>query len=88
MKLSGRTLSQVLLSCGDVVTLRQILDNLLTDPATIEDFSLRVRKPPLEVRNSAGISALFPKVGGVVDINLVICTTYSWSANVPTHKTK
>ena len=58
MEFTKSTFLQVLLSSGNVVTLRQIRDDLLTDPPAIEQSCLRVGEPPLEVRYHTIVSAL------------------------------
>ena len=62
MELSDRTLLQVLLRAGDVVALRQVLDDLLTQPTSKEGPNLGVGEPPLEVGDDAIVSRLLGKV--------------------------
>lgn len=62
MQLANGALLQVLLCGCDVVALRQIIVNLLADPATGKDSGLRVREAPFEVRYGAGIGALLAQV--------------------------
>jgi hypothetical protein len=47
VELTNCTLLQVLLGTGDVVALRQILDDLLTNPTAGEEACLRVGETPL-----------------------------------------
>jgi hypothetical protein len=74
MKLSDSTLLQVLLGGGDIMTLWQVLDNLFTNPTSIEDFGLRIAESPFEVGHGTLVGCLLTKVGRVVDINLVVGT--------------
>lgn len=62
VKFTNSAFLQVLLCGCDVVALRQIIVDLLTDPATGEDSGLRVGKAPLEVWHGARIGALLTQV--------------------------
>jgi len=51
VKFTDGTLGQVLLRSGDVMALRQILDDLLTKPSPTENPGFGIGKPPLQVRH-------------------------------------
>lgn len=81
MKLASSTLFQMLLSSRNVMALRQVLNDLFSDPTAIEDLGFRIGEPPLQVRYDTSVSALFTEVGRVVDVNLVVGTT--WAVSEP-----
>lgn len=72
MQLANRSLLQVLLRGGDVVTCRQVRDDLLTDPASSKNSRLRVREAPLEIRDYAIVGALSTKVVRVLQVDLLV----------------
>lgn len=76
VKLTHSTLGQVLLSSGNVVTRRQISDDLLTNPSTVQDTGLGVGETPLEVGNDTLISGLLTKAVGVLEVNLLVGSAY------------
>lgn len=66
VKLANRTLSQMLLSTGDVVATGQVGNHGLAHPATVQDSRLGVGEAPFEVRDYATVGALAPEVVGVL----------------------
>lgn len=68
VEFSNSTLLEMLLSGRDVMTLREILDDLLPDPAAFEETSLGVRETPLQVGHNTVIRGLLSKVVGVLEI--------------------
>jgi len=65
----------MLLCGGNVMTLRQILDNLFSHPPAIEDLSFTVRKTPLEIGHGAGVCTLLTEVVRIGKVNLVVGTS-------------
>lgn len=55
MELTRSSLLEVLLGACNVVTSRQVGNDLFANPAAVEDLGLGVREAPLEVRNGASI---------------------------------
>lgn len=77
VKLADGALLKVLLGRRNVVALREVLDDLSTDPTTLEKLGLGVGEPPLQVWNRAGVGRLLAKVAWVINVNLVVRTSYS-----------
>lgn len=50
----------------------QVLNNLLTNPTSLQDPRLGVRKTPLEVRNNTIVSGLLTEVVWVLEIKLLV----------------
>lgn len=63
---------EVLLCGRDVVALRQVLDDLLADPAAIEDARLGVGEAPLQVRHEAAVGRLLREVVGVLEVDFSV----------------
>ena len=82
MKLTNGALLQVLLSSSNVMALRQVLHDLLTNPTSREDLGLRVREPPLKIWNCSSICGLLAKIVRVVEVDLMIGSTYIRLAQV------
>lgn len=89
MKFTKSSLLQMLLGSGNIVAfpvstikliqpygvlpLGQVLDDLVSGPASIENFGLGVREAPLQVGNGATVSGLLAQVVGILKIQLVVC---------------
>ena len=76
MQLADSTLLQVLLSAGNVVTLWQVLDDLLSRPATWEQSGLRLRKAPLHIGHEAIVRARGAELIRVLKIKSLVGTTW------------
>jgi CHASE2 domain-containing sensor protein len=76
VKLTGRALGQVLLGSGNVVAGRKILDDLLANPAAVEDPRLGVGEAPFEVGDDPVVRRLPAKAVGVGLIPLRIGTAF------------
>jgi hypothetical protein len=76
MKFPDGALLQMLLGSCNVMALWQILYNLLTHPASVEDFGLRIRESPFQVRYGSGIGALFAQIGRVIEVDLMVCAAF------------
>ena len=74
VELAQGPLGQVLLRGGDVVTLRQVLEDLLAQPAAGEDLGLGVGEPLLQVRHDAVVGLLRGEVGGVLFVDVFVCS--------------
>lgn len=61
-------LLQMLLSTSNVVAGRKISDDLLANPAALEDFGLGVGEAPFQIRYRAGVGGLLPKVVRVLQV--------------------
>jgi hypothetical protein len=72
MQLTDGALLEMLLSSRDVVALRKILDDLLTEPPSLEEPRLGVREAPLEVRHNAIVRGLLAEVVRVGDVDLLV----------------
>jgi hypothetical protein len=72
MELSDRSLLQVLLCGSDVMALRKILDDLLTDPSSRQKTRLGVAERPLQVGHDSIVGALLPKIVGVLDVQSLV----------------
>jgi hypothetical protein len=65
----------MLLCAGNVVALRKVLDNLLTDPATIQEASLGVREAPFEIGDIAIVARLPAQIVRVLEVQFMIGAT-------------
>lgn len=72
MQLANRSLLQVLLRGGDVVTCRQVRDDLFADPTSSKNSRLGVGEAPLEIRDYAIVGTLSTKVVRVLQIDLLV----------------
>lgn len=77
VEFSDCALLQVLLCAGYIVTLRQILNNLLSHPTTLEDSGLRVGEAPLQVWNNSIVCRLPAQVVGVLQVKLMVGATWA-----------
>jgi hypothetical protein len=76
VELTNSTLAQVLLSAGNVMTSGQILDDLLSNPAALQQARLGIREAPFQVRYDAVVCRLLSEVGRIGEINLLIGAAY------------
>lgn len=60
MQFTNGSLLQMLLSTGNIMTLREILNDLLTRPSTREYFGLGLREAPFDVRHESVVGAAGP----------------------------
>jgi hypothetical protein len=65
----------MLLSGSDIFAGWDIGDDLLANPATVEDLGLRITKAPFEVWDRASICAFRTQIVGVLQVNLVVCSS-------------
>lgn len=72
VELTNGALDQVLLGTRDVMARGKILDDLLTDPTTLQKTSLGIREAPLEVGNNAIVRRLTTEVVWVLEIELLV----------------
>lgn len=72
VKFTDRALGQVLLRAGYVVARGQIGDDLLADPAALEDARLGVGEAPFQVGHDAGVGRLLTQVVGVLQVELLV----------------
>lgn len=72
VELTNGALDQMLLGTRDVVARGKILDDLLTNPTTLQKTSLGIGEAPLEVGNNAVIRRLTTEVVGVLEIKLLV----------------
>lgn len=82
MQFTDGALLEMLLGSRDVVALGKILDDLLTEPSTLEEPRLGVREAPLEVRYNAIVRGLLSEVVRVGDVNLMVRAAYIDLASV------
>lgn len=75
MQLPNGTLLQMLLSPGNVMALRKVLNNLLSRPAAWEKSCLGIGKAPFDVGNEAIVGARGTEVVGVLKIQGSIGST-------------
>jgi hypothetical protein len=78
MKFSVCALLDMLLSSSDIMTLWQVLDDLLTNPTTIQQTRLGVREAPFEVWHDTIVGGLTTQIIWIRDINLLVCSTWSY----------
>lgn len=76
VKLANGTLLQMLLCAGNVVTGRQISNDLLAHPTTLEDARLGVGEAPFQVGHRAGVGRLLSEVVWVLDIQRMVGAAY------------
>lgn len=76
MQLPNGTLLQMLLSPGNVMTSRKVLNDLLSRPAAWEKSCLGVRKTPFDVRYEAVIGARGTEVVRVLEIQGSVSSAY------------
>lgn len=72
MSLPDGPLLEVLLGGSDVVALRQVLHDLLADPAAVEDAHLGVGEAPLQVGHDAVVRWLLAEIVGVLQVELLV----------------
>lgn len=72
MQLSYCSTLDMLLSRCNIVTLRQVLNDLLADPASVEDTGLGIREPPFQVRDHAAVSRLPAEVVWVLSVDCIV----------------
>ena len=77
VELADGTLLQMLLGGRDVVAGGEIGDDLLPDPAAVEQPGLGVGEAPLQVGNDAVVGALRPEVVGVLQVDLLVRPAWS-----------
>ena len=65
----------MLLGGSNIMTLGQVLDDLLADPASVEDPRLGVGETPFEVGNNSGISILTAQIVRVLLVPSRVGTT-------------
>ena len=75
MKLSDRPLGQMLLCGRNILTRREIGDQLLADPSSIQKTRLRVGECPLEVHDIAIVGWLAAQIVWVLEIELLVRAT-------------
>lgn len=68
VKLTDRALGEVLLSRRYVGAHRQVSDDLLPDPSTLQEASLGVGEAPFQVGYDAIVGALLAQVVGVLEV--------------------
>lgn len=68
VKLTDRALGEMLLSCRYVGAHRQVSDDLLTNPSSLQKASLGVGKAPFQVGYDAIVGALLAQVVGVLEV--------------------
>lgn len=72
MQLSHCSTLDMLLGGCNIVTLRQVLNDLLADPASVEDAGLRIRESPFQVRHHAAVSGLPAEIVWVLSVNCIV----------------
>lgn len=72
VKLTKRTLSQVLLRGGNVSAAGQVGDDLLAQPPAVEDARMGVREAPLQVGDNSSIGRLLAEIVrvGLVEVRV------------------
>lgn len=76
VELSGRALLEMLLSGSNVVALRQILDDLLSDPTAVQQASLGVGEAPLQIGNNTRVGGLATQVVRVLQVSSWVGSTW------------
>jgi hypothetical protein len=76
VKFSDGSFFQVLLRTGNIVTLRQVLNNLLSDPTALENSRLGVGEAPFQVGDNAIVGRLLPEVVRILQVKLMVGTTW------------
>ena len=72
MQLPESSLGEMLLSCRNIMALREILDDLLTKPAPWEDPGLGIREAPFQVGYDSIVSWLLAEVVRVLEVDLLV----------------
>lgn len=75
MQFAYRALFQMLLSCCDVFTGRQVCHHLGSYPTPVQQSRFRVGKAPLEIDDDSIVRALRAEVIGILEIELFVGTT-------------
>lgn len=75
MQLSNSTLLQVLLRTSNIVTLWQVLHNLLSGPTAGEQSGLGLRETPLHIGHKSIIGARSAELVRVLEIKSFVGTT-------------
>lgn len=76
MKLTDSTLLEMLLSTSDIMTLRQVLNDLLSGPAAIEELGLRLREAPLHIWDKSIVSTRGSQLVGVLKVIGLVGSTW------------
>lgn len=76
VQLTGSPLLQVLLGTSNIMTLWQILNDLLAGPTAREQFGLRLRETPLDVGNEAIVRGRGTKLIWILQIHSLVRSTY------------
>ena len=71
VQLANTAFAQVLLRTSNIVAGRHILNDLLTNPAAVQEARLGIGEAPLEVRYDTVVSRLLPEVARVLQVNLL-----------------
>lgn len=72
MQFTTGTFLQMLLGTSNVSASRQIRDDLLSCPATLEDSRPGVAETPLQIWNDSIVSGLSSKIVWILDVQLMI----------------
>lgn len=75
VQFTDSTLLQVLLGTGNIMTLGEILNDLLARPATREQSGLRLREAPLDIGHEAVVSARGAQLIRDLEVDLLVGTT-------------
>ena len=78
MKLAYCALGEMLLRGRDVVALRQVLNDLLAEPSSLEEPRFGVGEPPLQIGDNSSICRLLAEVVRVGNVDLPVCSSWSW----------
>jgi hypothetical protein len=70
----------MLLSTSDIVARWQIRNNLLSCPATVKDPGSGIAETPAKVGNYPIVCALSSEIVGLLEIELVVCSSLVLSA--------
>lgn len=76
VQLTGSPLLQVLLGTSYIMTLGQILNDLLAGPTTREQPSLRLRETPLDVGNEAIVGGRGTELVWILQIYGLVRSAY------------
>lgn len=76
VQFADSALLQMLLGTCNVMTLRQVLNDLLPRPAAWEKSSLRLRETPLDVGHKAVIGTGSAELVWVLKVESFVCSTY------------
>lgn len=68
MELADGALRQVLLGCRQIMTGREIRDDLLANPTAFQDPRLGVGETPFKIRHQTIISTLLAKVVRILEV--------------------